>query len=55
MCKDCAARRQQIRDAFIKRRFKELSAQAAKGAAEMIGLKEKTGAEDLEKRTDYAE
>lgn len=49
MCPDCEARRQKLRQAFIDRRLREMVAEAAKGTAEMLGVKEKTGVADQEK------
>ena len=38
-----------MRQAFLQRRMKEMIEQAAKGTAEVVGLKEKTGKADLER------
>lgn len=46
MCKDCEARRELARAAFMKAKFREGIKQVAIGAAEAVGLKEKTGLED---------
>lgn len=46
-CKDCAARRRMIRDAWLNSQLGETAKQAAIGALELVGLKSKTGAEDL--------
>ncbi len=44
MCADCEARRKMARDALINARFGEALGHVVKGAAEMVGVKEKTGA-----------
>lgn len=49
MCTDCEARRKLARDAFLAARLGEAVGLVAKGAAEMVGLKPKTGSEDLAK------
>ena len=38
-----------MRQAFLQRRMREMIEQAAKGTAEIAGLKEKTGKADLER------
>lgn len=48
-CENCKARRELLRQAFLQRRMKEMIEQAAKGTAEIAGLKEKTGKADLER------
>ncbi len=50
MCPDCEARRKLARDAFLKARVGEAAAQVAKGMAEAVGLKEKTGSADLKEK-----
>lgn len=50
MCPDCAARRQLIRNAFLNAKIAEAIGHVAKGAAEIVGLKEKTGAADIKSR-----
>lgn len=47
MCIDCEARRNLIRAAWLRANLGEVVVQAAKGAAEAIGLKEKTGELEL--------
>lgn len=49
MCPDCAARRKAIRDAWVNKKIKEAVKEAAKGAAELAGLKKKTGVADRKK------
>lgn len=48
MCTDCKARRKLVRDAFMKAKFAEAAGHMAKGAAEFVGLKEKTGSNELQ-------
>lgn len=48
MCPDCRARQQLARDALFRAKVGEALGHIAKGAAEMAGLKEKTGASELE-------
>lgn len=43
MCPDCAARRQKIRDAWLQRNIRGTATEVAKGVAEVVGLKKKTG------------
>lgn len=47
-CKDCAARRKLARDALFKAKLGDALGHVAKGAAEALGLKEKTGSAALE-------
>lgn len=47
MCSDCEARRQLVREAFLKAQFAKALGHAATGAAEAVGIKEKSGAKDL--------
>lgn len=47
MCKDCAARRELARKAFLGAKFGEAAKQVAKGAAEAVGLKKKTGSAEM--------
>lgn len=49
MCEDCKARLQLARDALMRKRFSEAAGHALKGAAEMAGLKRKTGQSELRK------
>ena len=51
MCPDCAARRKAIRDAWVEKKIKESVKEVAKGAAELAGLKKKTGSADAKRRT----
>lgn len=51
MCPDCEARRAAIREAWIKKRLGEMAKEVAKGAAEVVGIKKKTGRADAKKRT----
>lgn len=50
-CKDCAARRQMMRDALVNAKISEALGHAVKGVAEAAGLKPKTGAAELSKST----
>lgn len=43
MCKDCAARARMAREALFSAKIGEALGHVAKGAAEIIGVKEKTG------------
>lgn len=43
MCADCEARRKMARDALLSAKLGEAAGQIVKGAAEIVGLKEKTG------------
>ncbi|TDR34666.1 hypothetical protein [Aquamicrobium defluvii] len=47
MCADCEARRKMAREALLNARFSEALGHVAKGAAEILGIKEKTGVEEL--------
>lgn len=47
MCPDCKARREMARKALMKSAFGEAAKQVIKGTAEMLGLKEKTGAAEM--------
>lgn len=47
MCADCEARRKMARDALLSAKFSEALGHVAKGAAEVVGIKEKTAAEEL--------
>jgi len=49
MCPDCEARRKAIRDAWVNKKIKESVQEVAKGAAELIRLKKKTGEADMKK------
>lgn len=49
MCKDCDARRKLARDALLSAKLGEVVAHVAKGAAEAVGLKKKTGTAELKK------
>ena len=48
MCKDCAARAKMARDALFNAKIGESLGHVAKGAAELIGIKEKTGEAELQ-------
>lgn len=50
MCKDCAARARMAREALLNAKIGEALGHVAKGAAEMIGVKEKTGEAELTAR-----
>lgn len=47
-CKDCAARSALLREAAFEGRLAAAMGHAIKGAAEMVGLKDKTGAAELD-------
>lgn len=47
MCADCEARRKMAREAFLNARFGEALGHVGKGVAEIVGVKEKTGAAEL--------
>lgn len=47
MCKDCAARARMARDALFNAKIGEAVGHLAKGAAEMAGIKEKSGEREL--------
>lgn len=47
MCPDCEARRQMARDALLRAKLGEALGHVVKGAAEIVGVKEKTGADEL--------
>ena len=48
MCKDCAARAKMARDALFQAKIGEALGHVAKGAAELVGIKEKTGEAELQ-------
>ncbi len=50
MCADCEARRKLARDAWVKGKIGEAAGHVAKGAAEMVGLKPKTGGQELARK-----
>ena len=43
MCEDCKARQRMIRDAYLNAALGGVAVNIAKGAMEVMGLKEKTG------------
>ncbi len=47
MCTDCEARRKLARDAWVNGKIGEAAGHMAKGAAEMVGLKPKTGRQEF--------
>lgn len=47
MCADCDARRKMAREALLSAKLGEAVKQVAIGAVEMIGVKEKTGTDEL--------
>jgi len=51
MCIDCKARLKMARDALLNAKFAESIVHMAKGAAEIVGIKEKTGAAELEAKS----
>lgn len=54
MCADCEARRKLARDAWVKGKIGEAAGHVAKGAAEMVGLKPKTGGQELAREPERA-
>lgn len=50
MCPDCKARRQMARTALLNAAYGQGAAHLLKGAAEALGLKEKTGAAEAEEK-----
>lgn len=50
MCTDCEARRKLARDAWVKGKIGEAAGHMAKGAAEMVSLKSKTGGQELARK-----
>lgn len=50
MCADCEARRKMARDALMSAKFGEALGHVAKGAAEIVGIKKKSGADELSAR-----
>lgn len=48
MCKDCAARAKMARDALFQAKIGEALGHVAKGAAELVGIKEKAGDAELQ-------
>lgn len=51
MCKDCAARARMARDALFSAKISEALGHIAKGAAELAGIKEKTGEAELKAKS----
>jgi hypothetical protein len=49
-CKDCAARRQMLRDALVNAKIQEALGHAVVGVAEAVGLVPKTGAQELKRK-----
>lgn len=47
MCEDCIARQKMLREALIQGKIRESLQQAAIGAVEAVGLKRKTGVNEL--------
>lgn len=50
MCPDCKARAELVRQAFLDAKIKEAASHALKGAAELVGLKKKTGVAEKSER-----
>lgn len=48
MCPDCAARRERVRERFLNAQFKKGVVELAKGAAEIVGLKEKNATKEAD-------
>lgn len=54
MCPECEARRKLARDALVKAKIGEALGHVAKGVAELAGVREKTGSQELRtKNTDH--
>lgn len=51
MCPDCEARRKMARDALYRAKVGETMAHVANGVAEAVGLKPKTGVQELARRS----
>lgn len=51
-CPDCAARRRMARDALFNAKVSEALGHVVTGAAEAVGLKEKTGEAELAEKAD---
>lgn len=51
MCKDCKARVKMARDALLSAKPKEALTHVAKGAAEIVGAKPKTGQAELDQKS----
>ena len=47
-CRNCRARSQMLQDAVLEMKLAKAAGHAVKGAAEILGLKEKTGAAEME-------
>lgn len=54
MCTDCEARRKLARDAWVTGKIGEAAGHLAKGAAEMAGLKPKTGGQEFARKPERA-
>lgn len=54
MCTDCEARRKLARDTWVKGKIGEAVGHMAKGAAELVGLKPKTGGQELARKPELA-
>lgn len=52
MCKDCKARVKMAREALLGAKPKEALSHIAKGAAEIVGVKQKTGQAELDQKTE---
>lgn len=52
MCLGCKARRDLVRQAFLRSAYGQTAAHALKGAAEALGLKEKTGEQEVKAQTE---
>ena len=51
MCKDCSARAKMAREALFQAKIGEALGHVAKGAAELVGIKEKTGEAELKAKS----
>lgn len=50
MCPDCEARRKLVRDAWTNKRLGKAASHLVKGAAEVAGLKKKTGTKEVQSK-----
>lgn len=55
MCADCEARRKMARDALLRAKLGEALGHVVKGAAEIVGVKEKTGAAEYAEKAGEGE
>lgn len=55
MCADCDARRKMAREALLSAKLGEALGHVAKGAAEIVGIKEKTGVDEYAEKAGEGE